>query len=58
MSITVAIPIYNAEEYLPLAIQSVLNQSFMDFELILLDDGSTDNSLTIVLTALKILGLE
>lgn len=47
MSITVAIPIYNAEEYLPLAIQSVLNQSFMDFELILLDDGSTDNSLTI-----------
>ncbi|PKG75765.1 glycosyltransferase family 2 protein [Shewanella sp. GutCb] len=47
MSITVAIPIYNAEQYLPLAIQSVLNQSFGDFELILLDDGSTDNSLAI-----------
>lgn len=47
MSITVAIPIYNAEKYLALAIQSVINQTFMDFELILLDDGSTDDSLTI-----------
>ncbi|MGI2030315.1 glycosyltransferase family 2 protein [Endozoicomonas acroporae] len=47
MSITVAIPIYNAEKYLALAIQSVLNQTFEDFELILLDDGSTDKSLNI-----------
>lgn len=47
MSITVAIPIYNAEKYLALAIRSVLNQTFKDFELILLDDGSTDNSLNI-----------
>lgn len=47
MSITVAIPIYNAEKYLALAIQSVLNQTFEDFELILLDDGSIDNSLNI-----------
>ncbi|MCK8104716.1 glycosyltransferase family 2 protein [Pseudoalteromonas sp. 2CM36K] len=47
MLITVAIPIYNAEKYLALAIQSVLNQTFEDFELILLDDGSIDNSLNI-----------
>jgi glycosyltransferase involved in cell wall biosynthesis len=47
MSISVAIPIFNAEEYLALAIQSVLNQTFTDFELILLDDGSADKSLCI-----------
>lgn len=45
--ITVGIPIYNAEAYLEDAIKSVLAQSFKDFELILIDDGSTDNSLTI-----------
>ncbi|WP_180047143.1 MULTISPECIES: glycosyltransferase family A protein [Acinetobacter] len=45
--ITIGIPIYNAETYLEDAIKSVLAQSFKDFELILIDDGSTDNSLTI-----------
>ncbi|QOW47801.1 glycosyltransferase family 2 protein [Acinetobacter piscicola] len=47
MMITIGIPIYNAETYLEDAIKSVLAQSFKDFELILIDDGSTDNSLTI-----------
>ncbi|HDU8579810.1 TPA: glycosyltransferase [Vibrio diabolicus] len=47
MSISVAIPVYNAEKYLSLAISSVLAQSYSDFELIILDDGSTDNSLAI-----------
>ncbi|MFA0322569.1 glycosyltransferase family 2 protein [Vibrio sp. 10N.222.55.A3] len=47
MSITVAIPVYNAEKYLKLAISSVLNQTFADFELIILDDGSTDASMKI-----------
>lgn len=46
--ITVGISIYNAETYLEDAIKSVLAQSFKDFELILIDDGSTDNSLAIV----------
>ncbi|MFW1945792.1 glycosyltransferase family 2 protein [Acinetobacter guillouiae] len=45
--ITVGISIYNASEYLELAIKSVLSQSFKDFELILIDDGSIDNSLEI-----------
>ena len=45
--ITIGIPIYNAEAYLADAINSVLIQSFSDWELILLDDGSTDNSLQI-----------
>lgn len=47
MSITVAIPVYNAEKYLKLSISSVLNQTFSDFELIILDDGSTDTSMQI-----------
>lgn len=48
MFITVAIPIYNAERYLRQAIDSVLSQTFTDFELILTDDGSTDESIEII----------
>ena len=45
--VTVAIPFYNASKFLKKAISSVLNQYFQDFELILIDDGSTDDSLKI-----------
>ncbi len=45
--VTIAIPIYNAECYLGNAIQSTLNQTYTNFELILIDDGSTDHSLEI-----------
>lgn len=45
--ISVIIPIYNAKEYLKRAIDSVLNQDYEDFELILVNDGSTDHSLEI-----------
>lgn len=45
--ITIGIPIYNAEDYLADAIKSVLAQSYQNFELILVDDGSKDNSLMI-----------
>lgn len=41
---SIAVPIYNVSKYLPQCIESVLNQSFQDFELILVDDGSKDNS--------------
>ena len=42
--ISVVMPVYNCEKYLPRAIESVLYQSFDDFELILVDDGSIDGS--------------
>lgn len=42
--ISVIVPVYNAELYLERCVNSILGQSFLDFELILMDDGSTDNS--------------
>ena len=44
VEISVIIPVYNAEEYLEKCIESILSQTFCDFELILVDDGSTDGS--------------
>lgn len=43
MFFSVIVPIYKVEKYLPTCIESVLNQTFSDFELILVDDGSTDS---------------
>ncbi|OZV69880.1 glycosyltransferase family 2 protein [Winogradskyella aurantia] len=43
VKISVIVPIYRIENYLPKCIDSVLQQSFLDFELILVDDGSPDN---------------
>ena len=42
--ISVIVPVYNVEKYLHKCVDSVLAQTFTDFELILVDDGSTDNS--------------
>lgn len=47
MYISIGIPIYNAEKYLENAIKSVLNQTYTKWELLLVDDGSTDHSLNI-----------
>ena len=47
MYISIGIPFFNAEKYLEDAIKSVLAQTFQNWELILVDDGSTDRSLEI-----------
>ncbi|MFA5309350.1 MAG: glycosyltransferase [Dehalococcoidales bacterium] len=46
--ITVMIPTYNYAQYLGAAIQSVLDQTYQDFEIIVVDDGSTDNTREVV----------
>ena len=46
--VTVMMAVYNAENYLRQAIESILNQSFDDYELLIHDDGSTDHSSEIV----------
>ena len=42
--ITVIIPVYNSEKYLEKTIKSILEQTYNNYELILIDNGSTDNS--------------
>lgn len=44
MKLSVIVPVYNTEQYLPRCIDSILSQSFTDFELLLIDDGSKDGS--------------
>lgn len=48
MSVTVLMTTYNCGEYISQAIQSVLNQTYRDFELLIIDDGSTDNTEQVV----------
>ena len=48
--VTVLMPVYNGEKYLQPAIESILNQTFKDFEFLIINDGSTDNSENIILS--------
>ena len=45
--ISVIVPIYNMENYLKRCVESILNQTYTNLEIILVDDGSTDSSLEI-----------
>ena len=47
MLFSIIVSVYNAEKYLTKCLNSIINQSFEDFEVILIDDGSTDSSSTI-----------
>ena len=46
--LTVLMPVYNAAKYVGEAIESILNQTFRDFEFLIINDGSTDNSLEVI----------
>lgn len=46
--ISIIIPLYNSEKYIARCIESIINQSFKDFEIIVVDDNSSDNSYKIV----------
>lgn len=44
IEVSVIVPVYNASDYLRRCINSILEQTFKNFELILIDDGSMDDS--------------
>lgn len=44
VKISIIVPVYNSEDYLSMCIDSLINQNFDSYEIILVDDGSTDNS--------------
>ncbi len=46
--ISVLMPVFNGEKYLRYSIQSILNQTYKDFEFIIVNDGSTDDSEKII----------
>lgn len=46
--ISIIIPLYNKEEYIASTLNSILSQSFHDFEIVIVNDGSTDDSISIV----------
>lgn len=48
IAVTVIVPVYNVEKYLPQCIESILNQSMKNLELICVNDNSTDNSVNII----------
>lgn len=47
IKISIIVPVYNVENYISVTIESLLNQTYKNFEIILVDDGSTDNSSSI-----------
>lgn len=48
MKLSIIIPVYNVENYISRCLDSVINQSFQNFEIIIVDDRGTDNSMSIV----------
>src|SRR3989339_1795602 len=53
-TISVVMPVYNSAKYLSSSIESILNQTFSNFELIIIDDGSTDSTSQIIKKYIKL----
>ena len=53
--ISVIVPIYNVEGYLRICIDSIINQSYSNLEILLIDDGSTDKVGIFVMNMLKLI---
>ena len=53
MKVSVIVPVYNVEDYLEECINSILNQTLKDIEIICVDDGSTDHSYDILMELQK-----
>ena len=49
IEVSIIVPVYNVEEYLERCLESIINQTFKNIEVIALNNGSTDNSLNILL---------
>lgn len=52
-NVSVVIPVYNASEYIDRCISSIMGQTLSNFEVVVIDDGSTDGSLKIIEDALR-----
>ena len=50
---TIIIPTYNSEKYIEKTLQCVINQSYQYYELIIVDDGSNDNTVNVVINFFK-----
>ena len=57
MKVSIIIPIYNSEKYLKQCLESIINQTYKNIEIICINDGSTDNSEKIIKDYLKIVSI-
>ena len=51
--ISIVVPVYNVEKYIERTLQSLVNQTYNDYEIILVDDGGTDHSIEIAKEVLQ-----
>ena len=50
--ITIVVPVYNVEKYLPHTLESICGQTYTNLQILLIDDGSTDDSLAVCRTVI------